>query len=351
MRTLSDEEKSFITELVRISSSSQNVFLGNIIDRELNGVDVYLDYANKKVEYRFDEGLYKQDPSQFMDFARVFSWKIMRYVTLLRDLEKEGMLFLYQESPNVPNSSFGRLVRGRIPISNGLNDTQAISSILEYTKKTILINQSLLDFESNDFKTEDALRHLESVEYSKKNLELADQSLKSSLVSLDLATKSLDASNKGLDFSKDNLDLANKSFNSGLESLDLATQSFKSGNTSLKYSRYTLIATISIFIVGTIINIIISNKDQQPLNLDETQLNMINKSIQTKNQKLLMKLDTISNVFGAIDSLVGGVKSEINGIENTLSTSNKTLTKQIESIDTKLKIINKTVTGIKFNAE
>ena len=147
------EEKSFITELVRISSFSQNVCLDNIIDRELNNVDVYLDYAKKQVEYRFDEGLYKQDPSKFMDFARVFSWRIMRYVTLLRDLEKEGMLFLYQESPNVPNSRFGRLIKGSKFIASGLNDSQAISSILEYTKRTILINQSLLDFESNNFKS------------------------------------------------------------------------------------------------------------------------------------------------------------------------------------------------------
>lgn len=351
MRTLSPEEKSFVSELVRIAKISHNVFLGNVVDRELNNTDVYLDYANNQVEYRFDENLYHQNPNQFMDFAREFSWRMMRYINLLRDLEKEGMLFLLQESPNVNNSRFGKLVRGNSFIGSSVNDPEAISSFLKYSKKTILINQSLYDFEENDFKTEADLKHIESIEYSRKNLKVADESLQSSLKSLDIASKSLEAGNEGLRYSRENLEVANKSFNSSLESLDLASKSFESGNKSLDYSRYTLITTIIIFIIGTIINLYVSNKEQQPFKIDEQQLSQINNSFKTSNQTLQLKVDTLKDRFSQIDSLVDGIQNEVNSIEKSMGSSNKTLSMQIKSIEKELTLMNKTINSLSKETE
>lgn len=284
MRTLSTEEKSFVSELVRIAKISHNVFLGNIVDRELNNTDVYLDYANNQVEYRFDQNLYKQNPNQFTDFAREFSWKMMRYINLLRDLEKEGMLFLFQESPNVNNSRFGKLVNGNSYISSSINDQEAISSFLKYSKKTILINQSLIDFEKNDFKTEADLKHIESIEYSKKNLKLADESLKSSLKSLDLASRSLE-----------------------------------SGNSSLKYSRYTLIATILIFIIGTALNVFISNKEQEPFTLNEKQFILLNNSLLKSRQELNSTNKNFQSLHSQTDSLIQFTQTEIGNIEHRIN--------------------------------
>lgn len=297
MRTLSPEEKSFVSELVRIAATSHNVFLANVVDQELNNTDVYLDYANNHVEYRFDQNLYNQNPTQFMDFAREFSWRMMRYINLLRDLEKEGMLFMFQESPNVNNSRFGRLFNGNMYISSSINDQEAIGSFLKFSKKTILINQSLIDFEKNNFKTESDLKHIESIEYSKKNLALADKSLKSSL-----------------------------------ESLELASQSLESGNGALKYSRYTLIATILIFVIGTAINIYTSNKEQEPFSLNKKQFELLNNSLLKSREELNSTIRNLKSVQLQNDSLIRFTRDQSKLIENRIDDFELSNSSEIKSI-------------------
>lgn len=186
MRKLSNDEKNFLSELIRISVNSHNVFLANIIDRELNNIDIFVDYANNLVEYRIDQNMYNNDPTTFMQFTREFSWKIMRYVQLLKDLEKAGMLFLYQESPNTNSSRFGRLVRNNQYIQSSINDSDAIQSIIKYAKKTIIINESLIEYVRNNFQTNDEVRYSEEKLVSAKNLKTAKNSLIVTIVALSL---------------------------------------------------------------------------------------------------------------------------------------------------------------------
>jgi len=177
VRKLSNEEKAFISELVRISENSFDVFLANIIDRELNNVDVFLDYDKNSVEYRIDQNIYNNDPTEFIHFARNFSWKIICYIQLLKDLEEKGMLFLYQESPNINNSRFGRLTIGNSYITNTINDPNAVDSIIKYSKKTIIINESLINYAGNNFRTNEEIQYSEEKIASAKNLNTAKNTL------------------------------------------------------------------------------------------------------------------------------------------------------------------------------
>lgn len=177
MRKLSDDEKSFINELIRISENSHDVFLANIIDRKLNNVDVYLDYISNIVDYRFDQNLYNNDPNQFIYYVREFTWKMRQYIQLLLDLEKNGMLFLFQESPNVANSRFGRLISGNQFIPSRINDLETTKLIIDYAKKTIIINESLKHFAKNDFRTDEEIRYEEEKETSIKSLKTAKNTL------------------------------------------------------------------------------------------------------------------------------------------------------------------------------
>lgn len=186
MRKISTEEKQFISELVRISENSFDVFLANIIDRELNNIDIFLDHRNTSVEYRIDEDVYNYDLDEFTQFARNFSWRIMRYIQLLKDLEKEGMLFLYQESPNRENSRFGRLIKNRPYIRADINDPNAINSILDFSKKTIIINESLKNYVNNGFRTDEEVRFSEEKIISAKNLRTAKNTLIVTIVALGL---------------------------------------------------------------------------------------------------------------------------------------------------------------------
>ncbi|OCA77108.1 hypothetical protein BBI01_01200 [Chryseobacterium artocarpi] len=184
MRKLSDEEKKFTKELVRISTHSQNVFLSNIIDNELTNTDVFLDYEKNEVYYHFDKEIYDHNPGQFIELARSFSWKMIRYFHLLQYFQKMEMLFLYQESPIEKQSRFGRLIRGRVVIPNKINDTEAAKIILEYSSKTILINTSLVEYVNNDFQTVDDIRNEKEITLSEENLKVANKTLKTAQLTM-----------------------------------------------------------------------------------------------------------------------------------------------------------------------
>ncbi|MNK41020.1 hypothetical protein D3C87_596780 [compost metagenome] len=193
MRNLSKQEKEFIVKLLRIADTSNNVFISNIVYDELTNVDIYLDYEQTKVDYRYDIKVYNQNTHLFADFARDFSWKIIKYFKLLKYLENNEMLFLYQEGPDEKTSRFGRLIHKNNFISAGINDKDAIKLILEFSKKTIVINESIREYVRNDFKTKDDIRHFENIELSKKNLAVAQRSNDTAYTSNELARKSLRA--------------------------------------------------------------------------------------------------------------------------------------------------------------
>lgn len=228
MRTLSEEEKNFTHQLIRISKESYDVFLSNIVDGELNNIDVYLDYQNNTIEYRYDKSMYDLNPKEFIYFTRNFTWKMVRYYNLLKDLEKQNMLFMYQESPIQRDSRFGRLVNGNQYFSSNINDPDIVKLILEYTRKTIVINQSLIDYVDNDFKTQDDIKHIQSISLSEANLKIA--------------------------------------------------------NKSLQKANITIVLTLLIFIFGTIVNVSIAFKDSAPIKIDSSQLTEIK-----NNQKEMIK--------------------------------------------------------------
>jgi len=185
MRKLSPEEKIFIKKLVELSNRTQNVYLGNIIDDELSDIDIFIDYNLNKAWFRFDKALYDFDPNEFFILTRDFSWKFRQYIQLLEDLEKENMLFLYQESPlRDENKRFGRLINGRDYITQEISDEKTVKSLIDYSLKTIITNESLNHFVENDFRTDEEVRFLQEKEGAEKNLRVAKNTLYVTLVAL-----------------------------------------------------------------------------------------------------------------------------------------------------------------------
>lgn len=185
MRKLSPEEKRFIEKLVELSTRTQNVYLGNIIDDELSDIDIYIDYNLDKAWFRFDRAIYDYNPNEFFILTRDFSWKFRRYIQLLADLEKENMLFLYQESPLRDNNKrFGRLIKDRDFIPYEISDDKTVKSLIAYSLKTIITNESLNHFVKNGFKTDEEVRFLQEKEGAEKNLRVAKNTLYVTLVAL-----------------------------------------------------------------------------------------------------------------------------------------------------------------------
>jgi len=198
MRNLSQQEKEFAKKLLQLASKTNDVLIGNVVYNELTNVDIYLDYENQHIEYRFDAKLYNAGQGNFFTFARNFSWKIINYFNLLQYLEKNGMLFLYQESQDEKNSRYGGLIAGNQFIPSKIHDRDAVQLILEFSKKTIIINQAFRDYVENDFKTNEDVKHYQNMELAEENIELARENLEVAVKSNDAAQKSIEIAQKSL---------------------------------------------------------------------------------------------------------------------------------------------------------
>lgn len=282
MRLFAEEEKVFLRRLDKLADRSFDVFFGNVIDSELNGIEIVMRYFSTEVCYEFDYRLYEEtDASQFVLLARSFSWKIIGYVQLLKYLEKNGMLFLYQEGKIEGERRFGNLARNDKNITSNVKDVNAVSMILEYCGKTIIVNQAFKEFVRNDFKSDEDIKHEQSIEIAKDSLLLSQSSIEKSEEGIEIAKNSLL-------LSKSSLDKSDK---------------------SLKIAKYTLWVTFAVSIIGTALNIWLAIREPASIKLDKEQVDkieqvfdrsteniskQIEKTTDSLSKRIITKLDEIS---------------------------------------------------------
>ena len=61
MITLSDLEKDFLKRIVDLSERTHDMFLGNLLDKDLRNIDVHLDRQRNVAEFRFDQQYFPAD--------------------------------------------------------------------------------------------------------------------------------------------------------------------------------------------------------------------------------------------------------------------------------------------------
>jgi len=183
MIALSDQEKDFLKSVVDLSNQTHNMFLGNLVDHYLRDIDVFLDYNNQNVEYRFDQNVFPTT-TDFFDLVREMSWTFMKFVKLLKYLEEKNFLYLYQESPLQNTSRFGQLVVGNPFFTSSLHDPEIKRLLLDCSHRTIIVGQPLIDYVKNDFKSVEELRHNE-------NVKIAQDALDKSIIGLEQSEKSI----------------------------------------------------------------------------------------------------------------------------------------------------------------
>ncbi|UZT98989.1 hypothetical protein ODZ84_05300 [Chryseobacterium fluminis] len=142
-------------------------------------------------------------------------------------MEKNGMLFLYQESQDEKNSRYGGLIARNQFIPSEIHDRDAVQLILEFSKKTIIINQAFRDYVENDFKTNEDVKHYQNMELAEENVELA----------------------------KENLEIAVKSNDAAQKSIEIAQK-------SLRTAKITIFITVIIFVLGSLLNFYIASMNK-----------------------------------------------------------------------------------------
>jgi len=190
MITLSDLEKDFLKRIVDLSEKTQNMFLGNLLEIDLQNVDVYLDRQKNLVEFHFDV-LYFPQNTDFIYKVREMSLTFMKLVKLLKYLEKENYLYLYQESKPDDNFRFGRLIQNSPCIIFQLYDPDIKKLLIDYSHRTIVVGQTVIDYVKNNFQTLEQIRHNENIRIAEQNLKIANESLEKAEIGITQSKKSI----------------------------------------------------------------------------------------------------------------------------------------------------------------
>lgn len=187
MRAFNEFEKSIVR---RISDYHNNGIVSNyasIIDHRLENIDIALDFTNRTVELKADVQFHNQ--GTLIDVVQQLTYELVTTVNLLKDLENNGYVTTFLQAQNTGQQRYGQLVQGNQSITYQFVDPDLVNLLLDYSFKSILVGQPLVDYVNNDFRTN------EEVSQS-RNLRIAVYSLVASVI---LSAIGLYFSYKGLE--------------------------------------------------------------------------------------------------------------------------------------------------------
>ncbi|MGY8887091.1 MAG: hypothetical protein ACKVGT_09750 [Flavobacteriales bacterium] len=187
MRTLNEFEKSIVRRISDFHNKGIVSNYASIIDHRLQNIDITLDFTNRTVELKADVQFYNQ--GTLIDVVQQLTYELVTTVNLLQDLENNGYVTTFLQAPNNGQQRYGRLVVGNQSISYQFVDTDLVNLLFDYSFKSILVGQPLVDYVNNEFRTN------EEVSQS-RNLRIAVYSLIASVI---LSAIGLYFSYKGLE--------------------------------------------------------------------------------------------------------------------------------------------------------
>lgn len=190
MITLSDLEKEFLKRIVDLSERTHDMFLGNLLDKDLRNIDVYLDRQRNIAEFRFDQQFFPAD-TNFVYKVREMSWTFMKLVKLLKYLEGENYLYLYQESEPENTSRFGQLIQSNPYITYQIYDPDIKKLLIDYAHRTIIVGQTVIDYVKNNYQTLEQIRHIENKQIAEQNLKVANDSIDKAEIGIIQSKKSV----------------------------------------------------------------------------------------------------------------------------------------------------------------
>ena len=197
MITLSDLEKDFLKRIVDLSERTHDMFLGNLLDKDLRNIDVHLDRQRNVAEFRFDQQYFPAD-TDFIYKVREMSWTFMKLVKLLKYLESENYLYLYQESEPENTSRFGQLIQSSPYITYQIYDPDIKKLLIDYSHRTIVVGQTVIDYVKNNYQTLEQIRHLENKQIAERNLIIANDSLDKAEIGLTQSKKSIKTATRAI---------------------------------------------------------------------------------------------------------------------------------------------------------
>ena len=144
MRAINKFEKDIIKRILSFNKSGITPNIVSVIDPLLKDKDIVLDFKNREVELRADIQYYNQ--GNIIEIVQQITKELITTVNLLEYLEKNGYVATFQESDVDSPFRYGQLVQGHQYITYNFVDSKLKELLLDYSLKSILVNQELIDF-------------------------------------------------------------------------------------------------------------------------------------------------------------------------------------------------------------
>ncbi|KAF2338029.1 hypothetical protein [Flavobacterium ginsenosidimutans] len=156
MREINNFEREILRRIIYYHNNGIVSNVASIIDYRLANKDIFLDYKNDLAEIRADMQFYNQGTLE--DEVRILTLEIVTVVNLLKDLQNSSYVSLFLEAPLPIQIRYGQLVIGHAFVSATIHDPNIKSLLLDYSLKSILVGQPLVDFVDNDYKTNEQVQ-------------------------------------------------------------------------------------------------------------------------------------------------------------------------------------------------
>lgn len=156
MREINNFEKDILRRIIHYHNNGIVSNVASILDHRLVNKDIFLDYQNNSAEIRADIQFYNQ--GTLIDEVRTLTLEIVTVVNLLKDLQNHSYVSLFLEAPLPNNIRYGQLVNGNASVSATIHDPNVKNLLLDYSLKSILVGQPLIDFVANDYRTNEQVQ-------------------------------------------------------------------------------------------------------------------------------------------------------------------------------------------------
>lgn len=151
MRAVNNFEKSIINKILDFYERGITPNIASVIDPLLNNKDIVLDFEHEQVELRADIQYFNE--GSITEVVQRITKELITTVNLLEYLEKDGYVATFQESNVESPFRYGQLVQGHQYVTYNFVDYKLKDLLLNYSLKSILVNQELIDFVKHGYQS------------------------------------------------------------------------------------------------------------------------------------------------------------------------------------------------------
>lgn len=172
MRQINDFEKEILNRIITFYNRGIVPNLASVIEPYLENKEIYIDFVANLAEIRADAQYYNQE--SLVDEVRTMTLRIVTVVMLIKYLQDNGFITIFNETTNTPTQErYGQLIQGNTCLTAAIADTNVKNLLIDYSFKSILLGQALIDFVSNDFRTKEQVDSDKDTSINKRNLKIA----------------------------------------------------------------------------------------------------------------------------------------------------------------------------------